>query len=193
MAVSEAVEKIRFAGQSAVNDAFERMPIKARETLALHGYGLTKVPMVFFVGPRVEELTLDRSVIRIPHSFRTRDQGGALYAGALTMGAELAVGLIGMRTLRSAGSRVELSVKGMDMKVHRRIERDGIFVCNEGAVIREAVREAQRIQSQVNRMARVYCFPDGHGHDEPAATFDVTFTCKARPVAAVARSTRASR
>ncbi len=178
MAVSEAVERIRFAGRSAFNDAVERMPTKARETLALHGYGLTRVPMVFFVGPRVEELTLERAVVRIPHTFRTRDQGGALYAGAMTVGAELAVGLIDMRTLRSADTRVELGVKGVDMKVHRRVERDGVFVCSEGAVIREAVREAQRTDAQVNRLARVYCYQDGEPHTDPSVTFDVTFSCR---------------
>ena len=65
---------------------------RLKATLMLRAFGLFKIPMILFVGPRVVEMNAERCVLKIPLGYRTRNHLGGMYFGTLATGADCAAG-----------------------------------------------------------------------------------------------------
>jgi hypothetical protein len=152
----------------------ERVPERWRPTLAVRAFGLTRVPMLFLARPVVETLTETRCVVRIPLAWLTRNHVNAMYIAALTMGADVAGGLIALAEARQAKVRIVPIFKDLRAEFARRAHGDVRFICDEGAAIRAlvqrcvATRERQSLPVHVS--ARV--------GDEEVATFVLTLSIK---------------
>ncbi len=81
---------------------------KTRETISLKMFGLTKIPLLFYVGVSVVELTPERMVVRIPLNRRTRNHLGSMYFGALCIGADCAPGAYTMYLIRQQPVRISM-------------------------------------------------------------------------------------
>lgn len=66
----------------------------ARATLGLRLFGLLRIPMLFYVRPRVTEISPERITVRIPLRRRTKNHHGSMYFGALGVGADCAAGAL---------------------------------------------------------------------------------------------------
>ncbi len=75
---------------------------KTRETLSLRLFGLTRIPLLFYVGVSVAEISPERMVIRIPLKRRTKNHLGSMYFGALCVGADCAPGAFAMYSDQTA-------------------------------------------------------------------------------------------
>jgi acyl-coenzyme A thioesterase PaaI-like protein len=154
--------------------------VKLTETMRLRLWTLTKIPLLFFLRPRVLELSSERCVIRIPLRRRSRNHLGSMYFGALCAGADLAGALMAMRRIDASGSRVSLIFKDVSAQFHKRAEGDVQFACEDGAAIgdlvRRAVESGQREELPVSIVATV---PEKLG-DEPVASFVLTLSIKRR-------------
>jgi len=152
---------------------------KTRETLALRLFGFAKIPLLFYVGVSVAELTTERMVVRIPLRRRTRNHLGSMYFGALCIGADCAPGAFAMYLIRQQPARISMVFKNFSAEFLKRAEGDVDFICDQGKEIRELVALAaasdERVEKQVEVIATVPSLSD-----EPVARFKLTLSLKKR-------------
>jgi len=143
-------------------------------------FGLTKIPLLWFVRPEVLALDEDQCVIKIRLRRRTRNHLGAMYVGVLAAGADCAAGLLAMQRIRVSGRRVDLLFANMDAAFLKRVEADAVFSCRAGPAILAGVDETIRTGARVNIPVPVeITVPSVLGH-APAARFVMTLTLKRR-------------
>ena len=112
---------------------------RLKQTLSIRVLGWWKIPLIAAVWPTVVELEGDRCVIRIPLRRRTRNHLGSMYFGALSIGADIAGGLLAVQMIRAEKAKVSLAFKSFRADFLKRPEADVYFVCEEGARIRALV------------------------------------------------------
>ena len=147
-------------------------------SIALRHFGFFKIPLLFFVKPRVIELSDDTVVVKIPLRRRTRNHLGSMYFGALTIGADCAAGLIAMKRIKESQQSISLIFKSLKAEFLKRAEGDVYFICNQGRKISDLVAAAeasdQRVESPVDVIATV---PDQFQQD-PVARFTLILSLK---------------
>lgn len=152
---------------------------KTRETIALHWFGLTRIPLLFYVGVSVTELTPERMVVRIPLRWRTKNHLGSMYFGALCIGADCAPGAFAMYLIRQQPARISMVFKDFQAEFLKRAEGDVDFICDQGKEIAELVALAAassgRVERQIDVIATVPSLSD-----EPVARFKLTLSLKRR-------------
>lgn len=152
-----------------------------RETLGVRAWALRNVFLLYFVKVSIVEVNERRCELVIPLNWRTRRRDiGAMYLGALCMGADVASGLIAFHLLRTRHLPVSLIFKDLRAEFLKRAEGDVYFSCDEGegivALVERALATGERQETTVNVIARV---PAKLG-DEPVARFAMTLSVKKR-------------
>lgn len=150
-----------------------------RETFSLRWIGLTKIPLLFYVGVSVAEISPERMVVRIPLRRRTKNHLGSMYFGALCIGADCAPGAFAMYLIRQQPERISMVFKDFQAEFLKRAEGDVDFICDQGKEITELVALAaasdERVERQVEVIATVPSLSD-----EPVARFKLTLSLKKR-------------
>ena len=155
------------------------LSVRTRENLSLRWFGLTRIPLLFYVGVRVVEVTPERLIARIPLRRRTKNHLGSMYFGALFIGADVAPGAYAMYLIRQQRVPISMVFKDFQAEFLKRAEGDVHFICNHGKEIAELVAQAaasdQRVERQVEVIATVPTLSD-----EPVARFKLTLSLKKR-------------
>ena len=151
-----------------------------KQTLAVRYFGLTKIPLIFFVKPRIIELNQTKCVIKIPLRRRTRNHLKSLYFGALAVGADLASGLLAMQMIDRSDHKISLVFKDMQADFLKRVDADAIFTCTAGeeinSLIQKVVETGERHHQAINIQVTA---PDKYG-DEILANFTLTLSLKVK-------------
>lgn len=163
----------------AMNWVSKLITEKTRETFSLRWFGLTKIPLLFYVGVSIAEVSPERMVIRIPLRRRTKNHLGSMYFGALCIGADCAPGAFAMYLIRQQPARISMVFKDFQAEFLKRAEGDVDFCCSQGKEIAELVAQAaasdERVERQVEVIATVPSLSD-----EPVARFKLTLSLKKR-------------
>jgi len=152
---------------------------KTRETLSLRWFGLTKIPVLFYFGVSVTEISKERMVVRIPLRRRTKNHLGSMYFGALCAGADCAAGAFAMHLIKQQPKHVSLVFKDFSAEFLKRAEGDVDFCCNQGKEIAELVAQAVASDERVERQLDVIATVPSLG-DEAVARFKLTLSLKKR-------------
>ncbi len=147
-------------------------------TAFVRAFGLTKIPMLWYIRPRVVELSDERSVIKIPLFWRTKNHMNCMYFAALAAGADLAAGLTAMRRIQESGNEVTLLFKDFKVEFLKRVEGDALFTCEQGAAAAEAVERALASGERVNIPISVVVTVPSKLGNEPAARCVLTLSLK---------------
>jgi acyl-coenzyme A thioesterase PaaI-like protein len=152
---------------------------RTRETFSLRWFGLTKIPLLFYVGATVTEVSPERMVVRIPLRRRTRNHLGSMYFGVLCVGADCAAGALAMYLIRQQPEHISLVFKDFNAEFLKRAEGDVDFCCNQGKQIAELVAQAAASDERVERLVDVIATVPSSGQ-EPVARFKLTLSLKKR-------------
>lgn len=147
-------------------------------TALIRAFGLTKIPMLWFIRPSVVELNDERCVISIPLSRRTKNHLGCMYFAALAAGADLAAGLTAMRRIQQSDGRVDLIFKDFKVDFLKRVEAEAFFVCDQGQQATAAVEQALRTGERINIPMPVTVTVPSKLGAEPAARCMLTLSLK---------------
>jgi len=152
-----------------------------KETLTVRAWALRNVFLLFFIKPRVLEISDDRCEIVIPLTWRTRRHDiRAMYLGAMCMGADVAGGLIAFRLVTRTKAPVSFVFKDIRGEFFKRAEGDVHFICEDGprirALFQRTVDSGERQEETVVVTATV---PSKRGQ-EPVARFALTLSLKER-------------
>lgn len=174
----EGLRGIRSFAETFAGSLVEKVPPKVKNTLYLRAFGLLKVPVLFFISPRVEEITDLRCVIKVPLNRRTKNHLNSMYFGVLAAGADCAGGLMAMRLIQEQGNQVSLIFKDFHADFLKRAEGDTLFTCEDGEAIQELVGKAIETGERQNMTVHVTAtVPSKLGH-EPVAQFKLTLSLK---------------
>lgn len=144
-------------------------------------WALRNVFLIALVNPKVIELTDERCVVKVPLNWRTRRRDiGAMYLGALCIGADVASGLISFKFVQERKANVSFIFKDLKAVYFKRAEGDVYFTNEDGKVVQELMRRTletgERQEATVHITATV---PSKLG-DEPVAKFELTLSLKKR-------------
>ena len=151
-----------------------------RETISLRWTGLTRIPLLFYVGISVVEISPERMVVRIPLRRRTKNHLGSMYFGVLCAGADCAAGAFAMYLIRRQPKNISLVFKDFEATFLKRAEGDVHFSCAQGREIAELVAQAVAADERVERQFDVVAIVPSLS-EEPVAAFKLTLSLKKRP------------
>ena len=101
-----------------------------------------------------------------------------MYIGALTVGADIAGGLIAIYKIRSSGRKARFLFKGLKAEYHKRAEGDVVFRCDAGSAIDELVAKAAQSPERHNLPVKVIATVPSKLGDTPVATFEMVLSIK---------------
>jgi len=137
--------------------------------------GFFKIPMLWFVRPKVISIDAEQCVVKIRLRRRTKNHVRSMYFGAMAVGADLSAGL---HTFYFAGKdqkRMHFVFKSMQCDFLKRAETDVRFISTEGSKIAEAVERARTSGERQNQEVMI------EGRDENnelVATFKMVVSAK---------------
>ena len=151
-----------------------------KETLKTWLFGLEKIKMIFWLKPRIIELTKERCEVKIPLNWKTRNHVRSMYVGVLAAGADIAGGMFIMKTMEAMGAKVGFIFKDFHADFLKLALADTHFICTEGKEVRKAVEETIRTKQRVNKTIHIYATTPKLTGDEPVAKFLLTISVKAK-------------
>ncbi len=158
----------------------DMIPEDFKQTAFVRLFGLTKVPLIWFIRPTVIELGDEKSVIKVPFKRKNKNHLGSLYFGTLCTAADVAGGLTAMKHINDSKKKVSLAFKDFSAEFHKRAEGDTYFTNTQGreikAFVEEVIKSGERMNMPVNVVATT---PSKFG-DEAVATFTLTLSLKCR-------------
>ncbi len=151
-----------------------------------------KIPMFFWLGPRVLQLDDEGCAVEIPFGWRTKNHLNSMYVGVLCAGADLASGLNAARLIQGKHKHVKLVFADMRCEFLKRADGDVVFRSREGRRIAEAMRQADETGERVTLPIEVVAtVPKKYG-DEPVARFTMGLSLKRKDEGAARAGARAA-
>ncbi len=148
-----------------------------RATLMIRSFGFMQIPLLWACRPKVVEIDSDKCVVKIPHRRKTRNHEGGLYIAALTVGADLAAGILAIRHM-GIGKGKKFIFKDFHADYLKRAEADVFFTCTDGPQLKELTARAKETGERQNTMVNVTATVPSKLGDEPVATFVLTLSIK---------------
>lgn len=106
----------------------------------LKAFALTKIPLILFSGVSVIEINDQRTIIKIPLNWRTKNHLKFMYFGALCVGADVAAGLYALLLIQESKLKIQLSFKDFKANFLKRPTADVYFIVNNADEIRACVQ-----------------------------------------------------
>ncbi len=151
-----------------------------KSTIFLRAFGLLKVPMLAFASPKVLEASDAKCILKIPLGYRTKNHLGAMYFGALNIGAEACVGLMAVKKIKDSGKKIDFLFKDYKVTFLKRCEGDVHFVCEEISLVVDTIQESLRSKDRINKLIKAYAVVPSVNPKERVAEFELTLSVKNR-------------
>ena len=139
-----------------------------------------KIPVLWFLGPRIVRVDDEVAEILIPLTWRTRNHLQVMYVGALCAGADLAAGMGAARHIFGGQDRIDLLFKDLHAVFLKRADGDVHFRASEGSQVAEAVARTRQTGERVTIPVEVVATVPAKYGDEPVARFTMGLTMKRR-------------
>jgi hypothetical protein len=150
-----------------------------RETMSVRLWSFVNVFLLWIVRPSVLEVNENRCEIVIPLNWISRRRDiHAMYFGTLSMGADMAGGLIAFRQMQQQKLRLSFIFKDFKAEFLKRAEGDVHFANEDGPVIQELLRRALASGEREEAVVHVTATVPKKLGSEPVATFELTLSVK---------------
>ncbi len=154
------------------------LPAYFIENTFLQIFGLSKVPVLFFLQPKVMELDQQTCVIKIPLTWRSKNHLNCMYFGALAAGADCAGGFMAMKIAYEQKLPVNILFKDFKAEFLRCAEGDVYFVSEDGQAISQMMHRAAASGERQNQTVVVMAYVPSDKPQDPVARFELTLSCK---------------
>ena len=125
--------------------------MKRFDNFFLKLYFAVKIPLIFFTRAKIIKSTPKEVVIKIPFIRRNKNHLGSMYFGSLSVGADLAGGLIVLNCLRNKKSKARLVFKDFKANFLKRPHDHVYFhVKTDITIIEEKINENKTSGERVN-------------------------------------------
>jgi acyl-coenzyme A thioesterase PaaI-like protein len=147
------------------------------DTAYLRLFGLTQIPLLWFIRPTVLKLDDQECVVKIPFIRRNKNHLKSIYFGVMCAAADCAGGLLAMKLIDESGYRIALSFKDFNAQFLRRAHGDCLFINSQGDQVKELVKKAIETGERVEMPVHVTATVPSES-DEPVAEFTLTLSLK---------------
>ena len=151
-----------------------------KNNLFLSLYAWSKIPLIGFCGPRVIEASDQRTILKVPLGFRTKNHLGAMYFGALAIGSELCIAMLAVKKIQESGLKIDFLFKDYKAEFLKRAEGDVHFICEEAHIVVEQINQAKTSSERINRTMTAYAIVPAVSATDKVATFELTLSVKNR-------------
>jgi acyl-coenzyme A thioesterase PaaI-like protein len=153
---------------------------KFKATAFLRLYTFTKIPLIWWISPSVEEMSEQRGVVSIPLTRKTKNHLNVMYFGALAIGAEMVVALRAVKSIQDNKAPVDYIFKDFKANFLKRAEGDVHFVCEQGQAVEALLQQALTSGERVTETFKSYAIVPSKDPKEIVAEFEVTLSMKKR-------------
>ncbi len=167
--------------QKLARQAINTISPSVTATWKIRAFGLLRIPIIAFLGPKVIHLSPQRCEIQIPLSYRSKNHLNSLYLGAFAVGADLAVGLLIFKHIQDRKD-IELVFADFHANFFKRGRGDTHFTCDAGDAIAVLVEQAAKQSDRVKSTIRVNATLPSQFGDQPIAEFQLTVALKRKPL-----------
>ena len=151
-----------------------------KSNLFLLLYAWSKIPLIGFCSPRVVESNDQRTVLKIPLGYKTKNHLGAMYFGALAIGSELCIAMLAVQKIQESGLKIDFLFKDYKAEFLKRAEGDVHFICEEAQTVVDQINEAKTSTERINRTMTAYAIVPSISKTEKVASFQLTLSVKNR-------------
>ena len=154
------------------------LPEKYRDTALLRLFGLTKIPLLWFIKPSVVKMDDEICMIKVPLNRKTKNHLNSMYFGVLSAAADCAGGLTAMKHIMNSGKKISLAFKDFHADFYKRAEGDTLFTNTQGTEIAKFVEDVISSGERMNMPVKVIATVPSKFGDEPVAEFTLTLSLK---------------
>lgn len=159
----------------------KKQPISSfKANLFLKAYGLFKIPLLAYVGPKCTELSPTRSVIKIKLRRRSKNHLNVMYFGALGIGAELSIAITAVASIYESGQRIDFIFKDFKANFLKRCDGDVLFICDEADKVRALIEKATTTGERLEQTFKAYSTVPSKSETEKVAEYELTLSVKNR-------------
>lgn len=155
-------------------DAFFRL---ANHSFKFKLFLFTRLPSAFFAGLRIKYAEPQRCAVSIPYKWWTRNPFRSIYFACLSMAAEMSTGVLAMAHIQGRKPPISMLVTALEGNFFKKATGRTVFVCTDGAVIKDAIEQAVSTGEATTVKA---CSIGTSESGEVVAEFFITWSFKVR-------------
>ena len=138
---------------------------------------LSRLPLVFFTGIRIREITTTNSVVSVKYKWLNQNPFHSLYFAVQAMAAELSTGVLCMGFIYKRNPAVSMLIVNLEAEFLKKATGKILFKCNDGILISQII-EAAIVSGESKR---IECVSTGYNEqNEIVALFKVTWSFKSK-------------
>jgi len=149
-----------------------------RLNLYLKWFGIFKIPLVFFVNPKILQCNDHLIRVKIRLGRKTRNHLGSMYFGVLATGADVTGGILAMSIAQRKQQKISMVFKSVAGEFLKRPEHDVEFVCKDTQLIESMLDESKETGQRINKDIEVIATCPETFQSEPVARFTLTLSIK---------------
>src|SRR6478609_5583845 len=111
-------------------------------TLKFKLFLLSRLPIAYLAGLKLEESTDEKASISIKYKFLTQNPFRSIYFACLAMAAELATGLLALMHIKKSRASVSILVVGMHASFYKKAVGKITFTSEDGKKMEQTIQEA---------------------------------------------------
>ena len=142
--------------------------------------GLFQIRMIGFVGAKLVSYNEEKTVIRIPLNWRTKNHLDSMYFGALATGADVTGAWIAFDYLARTKAPVSIVFKDINANFLKRADGNVHFTCTDGPEVVKAFKDTIADGERKNLELTVVATVPEKYQDEPVAEFKMTLSMRAK-------------
>lgn len=148
------------------------------DTLKLRLFAFLKIPLINYVRPKIIEINENISRVQIPLLSRNKNHLRSMYFGALSVGADLCIGLLATEAIKHSGKKVVLVFKDFKADFKKLAKGDVEFICEEGQQVQELVNKTIQTQSRQSQEIHGYAVVPDIDPKDVVMSFTLTLSLK---------------
>lgn len=151
-----------------------------KTTAFIHLYGLLKIPLVWFISPRVVEATEQKFILKVPLKRRNKNHLNSMYFGALGIGAELSIAAAAVMAIVESKQKIDFVFKDYKAEYLKRADGDVHFVFEDVAAVKSLIAEAKTNPNRIERKFKGYAVVPSKSESESVMNYELTLSVKNR-------------
>jgi len=152
------------------------MDIKQAQQL-LDNFSSNDVPMINYCHASIVGISPKHCEVKIPLADATKNHLNCMYFGALSVGADVAGGLLAMMMIKQTKQPIDLLFKDFNADFKLRANGDTHFTCNDGMLIQDMITQAITTKKRINQEITVTATSPSISNT-PVAIFKLTLSIK---------------
>lgn len=137
--------------------------------------GKLYIPILGYTRPKLIFISDEEVRIKIKLTRRTKNHMKSMYFGAMAVGADTAAGLHAFYLSRTEKIKLSLAFKSVEGQFIKRAESDVVFICKQGEIVANCLKESKQTGERINQVMEVEAF---NLKNELVATFKLTLSLK---------------